>query len=184
MNIPNTLTVIRLCLMPVFLAVYFSPIENARLWAMGVLIVSFITDVLDGYIARNFNQISNLGKILDPIADKVMQITVLICLAIYNHALMWVVAFVLGKDIILGIGAIFMYKRGGVTAQANWAGKVACFVSLALSLVLIFPFKQALPDTAVWVLGLVIVLFNAYALVSYAIVFFKVLGSKSSSEEK
>ena len=48
MSIPNILTIARLCLMPVFLAVYFSPYENARLWAMGVLVVSFITDALDG----------------------------------------------------------------------------------------------------------------------------------------
>lgn len=184
MNIPNTLTVIRLCLMPVFLAVYFSPMENARVWAMGVLVVSFLTDVLDGYIARNFNQVSNLGKILDPIADKVMQITVLVCLALYNHALIWVVAFVLGKDVILGIGALYMHKKRGITAQANWAGKIACFVSLALSLVLIFPFRQPLSDMVVWVLGLIIVVFNAIALVSYSMVFFKVLGSKSSSDEK
>ena len=56
---------------------------------MGVLVLSFLTDVLDGFIARHFNQISNLGKILDPLADKVMQITVLLCLAFSNHALNW-----------------------------------------------------------------------------------------------
>lgn len=184
LNIPNILTIIRLCLMPVFLSVYFAPIENARLWAMLVLIISFITDVLDGYIARNFNQISNLGKILDPLADKVMQITVLLCLAIYNRTLIWVVMFVLGKDVLLGIGALLIHSLKGITAQSNWAGKTACFVSLALSLVLIFPFRQPLSDMVVWTLGAVIVLFNAIALVSYSIVFFGIMRKNTPSEKK
>lgn len=184
LNIPNILTIIRLCLMPVFLSVYFSPIENARLWAMLVLIISFITDVLDGYIARRFNQITNLGKILDPVADKTMQITVLLCLALYNHALVWVVTFVFIKDALLGIGALLMHKLRGVTAQSNWFGKTACFVSLALSLVLIFPFGQPLSGTAVWVLGAVIVLFNAAALISYTTVFFKIMLKNTPYKKK
>lgn len=172
MSIPNILTIARLCLMPVFLAVYFSPYENARLWAMGVLVVSFITDALDGYIARKFNQISDLGKILDPMADKVMQITVLLCLALYNSKLVWVVVFVFAKDALLGIGAIYMHRRG-VIAQANWAGKTACFVSLAVSLILIFPFTSPISDGIVTLLGIIVAAVNAYALVSYTIVFFK-----------
>lgn len=127
MNIPNILTTLRLCLMPVFLVLYFSPVENARLWAMGVLVFSFLTDVLDGFIARHFNQVSDLGKILDPVADKVMQITVLLCLAFYNHALIWVVAFVLVKDAALGVGAVYMHKRGIVAAgQLVRKGVVLC----------------------------------------------------------
>ena len=87
--------------MPVFLVIYFLPIEDARMWAMGVLLISFVTDMFDGFIARTFNQITNLGKILDPIADKIMQITVLICLAIFNKSLIWIVVFVFIKDAIL-----------------------------------------------------------------------------------
>lgn len=166
------LTALRLCLMPVFLTLYFCPFEHARLWAMGVLVFSFLTDVLDGFIARHFNQISDLGKILDPVADKVMQITVLICLAFYNHALIWVVVFVLLKDVLLGVGAIYMYKRG-IVAKANWFGKVSCFVSFICSLVLIVPFGTPLSEEIVLALGSAIVLANLIALVSYTVVFFR-----------
>lgn len=172
MNIPNILTTLRLCLMPVFLVLYFSPVENARLWAMGVLVFSFLTDVLDGFIARHFNQVSDLGKILDPVADKVMQITVLLCLAFYNHALIWVVAFVLVKDAALGVGAVYMHKRG-IVAQANWFGKVSCFVSFICSLILIIPFSTPLSDIVVLALGVAIVAVNLCALISYICVFFK-----------
>ena len=172
MNIPNILTTIRLCLMPVFLFVYFSPIENARMLAMGVLVLSFITDMLDGFIARHFNQISDLGKLLDPVADKLMQITVLLCLAIYNEDLIWVVAFVFIKDAILGIGAIYMFKRG-IIGQANWFGKTSCFVSLVCTLVLIFPLSNPLDKGTVLLLSLAIALVNACALISYIVRFFK-----------
>jgi len=172
LNIPNILTIIRLCLMPVFLVVYFLPIEDARMWAMGVLLVSFVTDMLDGFIARTFNQITNLGKILDPIADKLMQITVLICLAIFNKSLIWIVVFVFIKDAILGIGAIYMYKRG-IIGAANWFGKISCFVSLVSTLVLIFPFSQPLSQNSVMMLAIAIAFVNACALVSYSVRFYK-----------
>lgn len=172
MTIPNILTIIRLFMMPVFLLVYFSSAENAHMWAMAVLVFSFITDVLDGFIARTFNQTSNLGKILDPIADKVMQITVLLCLALYKQSLMWVVIFVFIKDILIGIGAIYMHTRGYI-AQSNWFGKIACFASVAASIILIFPFQTELGEAWVKWLSIVIVGSNAVALAAYAIYFFK-----------
>lgn len=172
MTVPNILTVIRLCLMPVFLFVYFSPFEHARLWAMGVLIFSFLTDVLDGFVARHFNQTSNLGKILDPVADKVMQITVLLCLALFNHSLIWVVVFVFIKDAILGLGAIYMHRRS-IAVQSNGFGKVSCFISVICSLVLIFPYSVPLPPMIIFILGIVIALVNFCALISYTAVFFR-----------
>ena len=172
MNIPNILTIGRLCLMPVFLVVYFLPTQNAQMWAMGVLALSFITDMLDGFIARKFNLITNLGKILDPIADKFMQITVLLCLAIFNTNLIWVVVFVFIKDAILGIGSIYMYKRG-IIGQANWFGKISCFVSFVCTLLLIFPFNESLSYSTILTLSIVIVTVNACALASYCVRFFK-----------
>lgn len=140
---------------------------------MGVLVFSFLTDVLDGFIARHFNQVSDLGKILDPVADKVMQITVLHLPRILTiHALIWVVAFVLVKDAALGVGAVYMHKRG-IVAQANWFGKVSCFVSFICSLILIIPFSTPLSDKVVLALGVAIVAVNLCALISYICVFFK-----------
>ena len=124
--------------MPVFLSVYFSGTENSRFIAMGVLVVSFLTDVLDGFIARRFNMISELGKVLDPLADKVMQIAVLVCIAVNHKNLLWIVVVMLVKDALMGIGALSLYVAHKKVIAANWFGKVSCFLSVACSLILIF----------------------------------------------
>jgi len=178
MTIPNILTCIRLGLMPVFVYVYFLPGEEASWWAMGILAVSFLTDVLDGYIARKFNQISDLGKILDPIADKLMQVTVLVCLMMQHHYVMWAVIFVFVKELLLGIGALIARSKGASSQSSIFAGKLACFVSVLVSLILLFPFPQPLPDTLVLVLLLMLVAFNAYALAAYIVRFFKIVKDK------
>lgn len=171
MSIPNILTTIRLCMMPVFLIVYFLPDPNAKWWAMGVIIFAFLTDVLDGYIARHYHQITNLGKILDPIADKVMQLTVLACIAMKDISLLWVVLFILSKEILLGVGALMMYRKG-VVGQSNWFGKIACFVSIVVSILLIFPFAPPLSPMWVSISAALLVGVNAAALISYAVTFF------------
>ncbi len=167
MSIPNILTCARLCLMPVFLLVYMMPVDGAQYYAMAVLIIAFITDVLDGFIARKFNMVTNLGKALDPIADKAMQLTALICLAFNtDYSLVWVVILVGIKELLLGIGAVVLYKRGVIT-QANWFGKVSCFISFACTLVLIFPRVVPLSDVGVFWAALAIVAVNFIALLSY-----------------
>lgn len=171
MSIPNILTCVRLCLMPVFLLVYMMPVNSAEYYAMAVLVIAFITDVLDGYIARRFNMVTNLGKALDPIADKAMQLTTLICLAFHSqYSLVWVVIFVGIKELLIGIGALVLYKKGIIT-QANWFGKVSCFVSFACTLVLIFPRVIPLPEVAAFWICLAIVLVNFIALLSYVVAY-------------
>lgn len=138
---------------------------------MAVLVIAFITDVLDGYIARRFNMVTNLGKALDPIADKAMQLTTLICLAFHSqYSLVWVVIFVGIKELLIGIGALVLYKKGIIT-QANWFGKVSCFVSFACTLVLIFPRVIPLPEVAAFWICLAIVLVNFIALLSYVVAY-------------
>lgn len=173
MSIPNILTCARLCLMPVFLLVYMMPVAGAQYYAMAVLIIAFITDVLDGFIARKFNMVTNLGKALDPIADKAMQLTALICLAFHtDYSLVWVVIFVSIKELLIGIGALVLYKSGVIT-QANWFGKVSCFVSFVCTLLLIFP--HVIPLSGVWAFWVAfsIVAVNFMALVSYIVAYIK-----------
>ena len=176
-TIPNILSGIRILMMPLFLYVYFLPVPMAKWYAFWILAFSFLTDACDGFIARRFNQISELGKILDPLADKLMQVTVLICLAVsmfeQNILVMLSVMFVFIKDLLIGIGAVVLYKRG-ILGQSNWAGKIACFVSVFISLLLIFPFKIALSDNVVVAAMIVLILANAIALIGYIIRYIKV----------
>lgn len=167
MTIPNILTCIRLCLMPVFVSVYLSPITNGKYIAMGILCLSFITDVLDGFIARHFNMVSDLGKILDPLADKVMQVAVLICMALGHKTLLWLVLILVIKDILIGIGALVMFRKKKKVAQANWFGKVSCFFSVAGSLVIMFgEFGGATPTVISICVGIMAIA-NIVAFISY-----------------
>jgi len=156
--------------MPVFVFVYFIPSP----WlAMGILAISFLTDILDGYIARRFNQTSDLGKILDPLADKLMQVTVLICLMVTRPYVLWAVVFVFAKELLLGIGVIIAKFKGVSEQSSIFAGKLACFVSVLVSLILLFPFPNELPDAFVKALLFILVLFNTYALSAYISKFFQ-----------
>ncbi len=167
MTVPNILTIIRLCLMPIFVSVYLSPIPNGKYIAMGILCFSFITDVLDGFIARRFDMVSNLGKILDPLADKVMQVAVLVCMAFGHKSLIWLVLTLVIKDILIGIGALMMFRKKKKVAQANWFGKFSCFFSVACSLVIMFgEFGNATPLVISICVGIMAIT-NIIAFISY-----------------
>ena len=183
-TIPNILSGIRIIMMPLFLYVYFMSAPMAKWYAFWILAFSFLTDACDGFIARKFNQISDLGKILDPLADKLMQVTVLICLAVsmfeHNIIVTLAVVFVFIKDLLLGIGAVVLYKKGMIE-QSNWAGKIACFVSVFVSLLLIFPFKTTLPDAAMYSSVGLLVLANAIALASYIVRYVNLVSKSRTS---
>ncbi|MBC8535461.1 CDP-diacylglycerol--glycerol-3-phosphate 3-phosphatidyltransferase [Feifania hominis] len=125
MNLPNALSIFRLILVPVFLLAFFMPIENNYLVACFVFILSGITDYMDGYIARKYGQITDLGKLLDPLADKMMQTTVFFCLWSADIVPLWVFLIFLGKEVIQILLSSKLYNKENVVVQSNWYGKVA-----------------------------------------------------------
>lgn len=123
-TIPNILSFFRICLIPLIAWLYCE--ENYDR-AGYILILSGITDIADGFIARRFNMISNFGKILDPIADKLTQGVMLICL-LFSFPLMILPFTVLViKEIFMGISGFFVIKKTGIVCSADWHGKVATF---------------------------------------------------------
>ncbi|MTI65120.1 MAG: CDP-diacylglycerol--glycerol-3-phosphate 3-phosphatidyltransferase [Firmicutes bacterium] len=126
MNIPNFLTTIRFILIPIFIAIFYSPMKNNIVIATYIFILAGITDVLDGYIARKYDMITKFGTVLDPLADKLMLITVLICFTDANFLPIWVILVVGLKEITMILGGIFLYYCGDKTViPANKYGKVA-----------------------------------------------------------
>ena len=103
MNVPNTLTVFRILLIPVFIAAYFLAPEAYFYLPAVVLAVSGLTDVADGYIARRFHQITPLGRFLDPVADKLTMASVTICLAITHAPLRWLFGIYFVKEMTLAL---------------------------------------------------------------------------------
>lgn len=120
---PNILSFFRLCLIPVIVWSYC--VEHNYLTAGGVLIISGLTDIVDGFIARKFNMVSDLGKILDPVADKLTQAAMLFCLMM-RFPLLWILlVLVLVKEIFMCITGLMVIKKTGSVYGAKWHGKVA-----------------------------------------------------------
>lgn len=122
-TIPNVLSIFRILLIPAILVSYFT-FENKWIAAI-FLIVSAITDVLDGFIARKFNMISHVGRILDPVADKLTQISVMICLCFTYPLILVPVILLVVKEISSGIIALIMLKKTKDTINSDWHGKAA-----------------------------------------------------------
>ena len=121
-TVPNILTMIRLLLIPFFVWQYL--IEN-YIEATVIVVVSGITDVVDGFIARKFNMVSALGKALDPIADKLTQICVMFCLVRSFPKIWFPLVLLVVKEFISGILGLMIVTRTGTTYSAEWHGKVA-----------------------------------------------------------
>lgn len=142
MTIPNALSIFRLLLLPVFAALYLMSKERPELlyWSFGILVLSGLTDSLDGIIARRFNQISDLGKMLDPVADKITQVVVVICLAMRFRELIPLVVICFLKELAQAVGGLFLLKKGAAVHGAKWYGKVSTFVFYgAMALIVLLP---------------------------------------------
>lgn len=137
-NIPNCLCYFRIILIPIFLHRYFlaSCKEDYYLCAF-ILILSGISDFLDGYIARHYHMVTDFGKVIDPIADKLTQFTVAVVL-IYTYSWMW---FLLGiiviKDGMLALGGLYLYEKGAQVKGASWWGKISTAIFDIVAIILV-----------------------------------------------
>lgn len=132
-TIPNILSFFRICLIPVIAWLYAS--EHNYLWAGILLILSGITDVVDGFVARHFNMVSDLGKVLDPVADKLTQLVMLICLVLRFPLMIAPLVLMAIKEIYMSVSGIIIIRRKGIVKSADWHGKAATFI-LDLTMVL------------------------------------------------
>jgi len=129
LNIPNLLTLVRFLLIPVMAVFLF---KEDLLLALIIYTIASITDIIDGFVARKFNMITNLGKVLDPLADKLLQFTALIGLSYIDIIPYWIVVIFATKEILMGLGAIKLLKKD-IVVQAKWFGKVStCLFFLAI----------------------------------------------------
>ncbi len=122
-TLPNVMSFFRLCLIPLMVWLYC--IEENYVFTGYIIIISGITDVLDGFIARKFNLISDLGKILDPIADKFTQLAVLICLVSRFPWMLLPIVSMVVKETLVGITGFLAIQKSGKVTGAHWHGKVA-----------------------------------------------------------
>ena len=132
-NIPNALTIVRFILIP--LIVYYI-LTGQYIAGFIVLTISGLTDILDGFIARKFNFITNFGKLIDPLADKSTQIAVLASLTFKGIVPLWILLIVFIKEILMVAGASFLYGKK-LVVSSRWYGKLATvlfYVAIVCSL--------------------------------------------------
>ena len=136
LTIPNVLSFFRLCLIPIIVWLYIS--KEDYFWTLMALLLSGLTDVVDGIIARKCNMISDFGKAFDPIADKLTQAAVLCCLVVRFNYMMIPLGMLVIKEVVTGITALISIKKTEQVEGAVWHGKlttVVLYLMMAVHLV-------------------------------------------------
>lgn len=169
-SIPNLLSLFRLLLIPVYATIYLNATENYQYFLAGVILaVSCLTDMIDGKIARKYNMITTLGKVLDPLADKLTQLTLTICLSLKYPVLYPVLGLFVIKELFqLVLGVVFL-RKGKMLPGALMAGKV-CTTILFVSLIALVLMPNINP-VAVKAVAAIDTLFLIISFVSYAMAY-------------
>ncbi len=135
-TIPNILSLFRICLIP--LSAWLYCVRHNYVWTGNILLLSGATDIADGYIARRFHMVSDLGKVLDPIADKLTQAAMLICL--FSRFPLMIAPFILMafKEAFMGVTGIMVIRKTKDVFCANWHGKAATCLLYAMMLLHVY----------------------------------------------
>ena len=168
MNLANKLTVLRIALIPVFLVVLYLDVPGCRYAALAVFIIASLTDFADGYIARHYNQITNIGKFMDPLADKMLVMAAMCWFVECGQMTGWVLAIVLLREFAVSGMRLCAVEQGRVIA-AGMSGKVKTFstmVALCIMMVVTEPWFP-MGRTVNFVSQAVILLTTVYSGVEY-----------------
>lgn len=175
LTVPNLLSFFRILLIPVIICLYF---KEQCWWAFGLLVLSGATDVVDGWIARTFHVVSDFGKAIDPVADKLTQIALLLCLMPMKY--WWMVAILITKEASIGILTLIALRRTHSVYSAGWYGKI-CTVVIYLSMFVLILWRDADP-TFVLVDAIVCSALIALAFVLYLIRYTVILRGAGKKE--
>jgi len=188
-SIPNILVYFRMLLVPVFCIIYFQKIEVngveiQQYIAAGVFFLAAFTDFLDGQIARRCNMVTDLGKGIDPLADKLMQFAIAVCLSITYHSF-WTFFVMLGvfvvKELTLLITDIILFNHKKKIDGAKWYGKIAtCIFFIAMGSLLLIPDLTSHPEV-VYSLTSVTTFFLLIAFIGYVMLFVKIYRSPETN---
>lgn len=168
MNIPNMLSILRLFLVPVFILVFLFEGDQKTAAAI-VFIIASTTDVLDGYIARKYNMSTKTGQLLDPLADKLMQIAVVVSLLCAKMVPLWFVLVLASKELLMILGGFFLYTKK-TFVKSNVFGK-ANTVIMFCAMVILLMFSET-NETLKHIMLDVTMVTNIVAMVSYLYTYF------------
>ncbi len=138
MNLPNKITIFRVIMIPIFLVFLLIPgIPNGKYIAAAIFIIAALTDFLDGYLARKYHLITNFGKFMDPLADKLLVCSALICFVQLELLPAWIVIIIISREFIIS-GFRLVASDNGVVIAASWWGKIKTNVQMIMSVLLMF----------------------------------------------
>ncbi|GAB6935060.1 MAG: CDP-alcohol phosphatidyltransferase family protein [Bacillota bacterium] len=148
MNVPNLLTLCRFALVPLYLVVFFSGHPYATQWAFVVLLTAGLTDIIDGYLARKYKQVTDIGIMLDPLADKLMMIAVILSFVLTDR-ISWLAAGVFFvRDIGMIVGSALFHLNGKKPLPANALGKATTVMFYITFLLIMFDYPYA--ENVLW----------------------------------
>ncbi len=136
--LPNLLTLFRLLLVPVYFLVFFSDLSYRMFWALGIFLLAGLTDVLDGYLARKYKLVTELGIILDPLADKLMMLSVILSLLLAGVIDWWLAVLVFLRDLGMIAGGVVLATTGHEPIPADRWGKATTFFFYVAIVMLVF----------------------------------------------
>ena len=142
MNLPNKLTILRMLMIPLFVVLLAIPHPAGRYLAACVFIAASLTDTADGYLARKHNLITDFGKFMDPLADKLLVCTALICLVHMDEIPYWIVIIIIAREFVISGFRLVAADNGLVIAASMW-GKVKTVFQMVMVIVVLFGFPGA-----------------------------------------
>jgi CDP-diacylglycerol--glycerol-3-phosphate 3-phosphatidyltransferase len=162
MTTANKITIGRICLIPVFLVLAYT---GNIYWALGVFIAACLSDTLDGYIARHYRQVTDFGKFMDPLADKILVLAAMVYLVEKGQMPGWAVTIVLFREFAVSGLRLIAVEQNRVIAAA-WSGKIkTAMTMIGLCVMLVFGENQ----TVSWIVTILIVLTTVYSGMEYFI---------------
>lgn len=139
MNLPNKITLGRVFMIPLFLVLYLSSIPYGDYIAGTIFLIASLTDFLDGHIARKHNLVTNFGKFIDPLADKLLVVSALICFVERGFIVSWIVIIIIAREFIISGFRLVAANSGIVIAASPW-GKFKTVAQMIMCVLLIFNF--------------------------------------------
>lgn len=161
-NTANKLTILRVILIPVYLVVWYLNLKYSALLALAVFVIASVTDFLDGYVARHYNQVTTFGKFMDPLADKILVITAMIWFVSVGLLPVWALVIVVAREFAVSGLRLIAVDNGRVIAAA-WSGKVKTFSTMVCLCLMHLPIPEILVQVCVWV----IVITTVYSGIEY-----------------
>lgn len=169
MNLPNKITMLRIILIPFFVFFMLTDfVPYSKYIAVAIFIIASLTDTLDGYLARKYNLVSNFGKFVDPLADKLLVCSALVCFVALpdNPMPAWGVIVIISRDFIIS-GFRLVASDAGVVIAASWWGKIKTVVQMLMSILLIVNFEGKVIDIIEYVFIYAAIVLTVVSLVDY-----------------